>query len=172
MSDNEISKNTKITVIVGIFVALVTAAAIFFGLQSREVTLTNTGDTKMTETAKTTETTDTQRTGTVELSIEKLPPADFVQLNQSDPNNPIPAQAYGAYVSNGEVIWYSAGSSSCPPIILSATYNYDSNTVDLTQADYAGKVCTMDLRPLQQRIFMTDGEKIPDDATLNAAKKL
>lgn len=167
--DKQISSTTKYVLIIGLIVALVTAAAIFIG--ARPTKDTTKEDNTMSEIEKPeAEATEDKKTGTVKLSIERLASADFIKLSEQDPNNPIPVTAYGSYVTDGAVTWHSAGSSSCPPIITSATYDYDTNTVNMTQADYSGKMCTMDLHPLQQRIFIEGGEKIPDDATLNVSK--
>lgn len=70
-----------------------------------------------------------------------------------------------AAVVNGEIIYTNMGSSSCPPIIEKALIN-NNDTYELHIIDNTGKICTKDLKSLQQKITRTDGQKIPENAKI------
>lgn len=70
-----------------------------------------------------------------------------------------------AAVINGEIIYTNMGSSSCPPIIEKALIN-DNDTYELHIIDNTGKICTRDLKSLQQKITRADGQKIPENAKI------
>lgn len=164
MSDKQISKNTKIIVIVSVFVALIAAVAIMFGLQSKDDTSTNVSDSNVTETAEPSEALNEEATGVVDLVMEKVEVSDSaVNLPQPDVNNPIPVKGYWTYVEDGKIIRHASGSSSCPPFITSASYNYETKVATLTEATYGNTNCTMDLAPIKQMIFLPDNTELPKD---------
>lgn len=69
-------------------------------------------------------------------------------------------------IIEGSVVWDSAGSSSCPPIIKSATYSPTEKNVTLYRADYTADICTMDIVPVQQIISRLGAETLPEDVTV------
>lgn len=67
--------------------------------------------------------------------------------------------------SDGYIHWYSAGSSTCPPVIEKAEYTSDKK-IQLKGKTYNGTPCTMDLQPVHQIIKNFDGTPFADDVEL------
>lgn len=82
-----------------------------------------------------------------------ISPMDPVPVDMTPPEGPT------VIVGNDDITYISLGSSSCPPEIAEAVYDKDG-TIVLTLADYRGKDCTDDLRPLKQMVSRADGEPI------------
>lgn len=86
-----------------------------------------------------------------ELIIENAEPEGISDLNNKS----------NLVLDNGEIHWYSAGSSSCPPVIEKAIYTSEKE-IELTEASYGEFACTMDLRAVHQVIKHADGTPIDD----------
>lgn len=63
-----------------------------------------------------------------------------------------------AFVENGVIIYTSAGSSSCPPIVEKV--EQIGNEIYLTTKDYSRSICTQDISPIVQIIKYADGTRI------------
>ncbi len=96
---------------------------------------------------------DTETEGSVELVITNIEDAQIGEL----PGD----KDWTARVVDGTVIYESAGSGSCKPIIETASL--EGSTVTLNRFDYSGQPCTMDYRPYKQEIARADGEPISND---------
>lgn len=68
--------------------------------------------------------------------------------------------------ADGVLIWTSAGSSSCPPLIEKAVLNKSDNTVILTKISYKEQMCTMDMAPVQQMIAMPDDSDLDENVEI------
>lgn len=64
-----------------------------------------------------------------------------------------------AFVEDGVIVYTSAGSSSCPPIVEKV--EQISNEVHLTTKDYSRSICTRDIKPVAQIIKYTDSTPVP-----------
>lgn len=64
-----------------------------------------------------------------------------------------------AYIKEGNIVYVSCGSSSCPPLIKSVQQS--GNEIYLTTKDYKGMICTADLVPVIQIVSYEDGTPIP-----------
>lgn len=73
-------------------------------------------------------------------------------------------------IVDGEIHYYAAGSSSCPPRIEKAEY-VDDNAILLTPYDYTDKMCTMDIVPLSERIVRVDDKDIAFDTDIRIDSK-
>jgi len=95
--------------------------------------------------------------GSVELTIKDIDDAivDMDKFND---------KGYRAEIVDGVLIYESAGSGSCKPIIETA--KVEDGTVVLTKFDYTGKPCTMDLRQFRQEIKPADGSELAADLTI------
>lgn len=92
----------------------------------------------------------------IELNIERVLRTDenFKTLNMNN---------FGANVEDGVIHWTYSGSSSCPPIIVKATFDDVMQTVTLIKANYSGRMCTADMNSVHQIISLPDSGKIPED---------
>lgn len=107
--------------------------------------------------------TDPVKSTSEALVIEPVTSAD-ITFNDDDPN------ATSFHLIDGEIVWSSVGSSGCPPIIIEALYSSADEFVTLVEKDYEGQMCTMDLKPVQQRIKLESGEKLPEGTTISVTK--
>lgn len=82
-----------------------------------------------------------------------ISPMDPVPVDMAPPEGP------AVIVGNDDITYISLGSSSCPPEIAEAVYD-KNGTIILTLADYRGKGCTADLRPLKQMVSRADGKPL------------
>ncbi len=96
---------------------------------------------------------DSETEGSLELVITTIEDAQIGEL----PGD----RDWEARVVDGKVIYESAGSGSCQPIVETATL--EGSTVTLNRFDYSDRPCTMDYRQYQQEITRADGEAIPAD---------
>lgn len=107
------------------------------------------------------------------VGLEQTAPASSIEnLTIEKVENPEVSSDHSEFradtfsIIEGRVIWESAGSSTCPPIINSATYSPTEKNVTLYRADYTGDICTMDIRPVQQIISRLNDETLPEDVTV------
>lgn len=86
---------------------------------------------------------------------------------QPEVTHPVPTSLPATIVnSDGTLTLIASGSSSCPPIARSATYDPASNTVLVVIYDYRGAMCTMDMRLFQQQLSRAGGEPLPSDVSV------
>jgi hypothetical protein len=97
---------------------------------------------------------DTETGGTVELVVTNVEDAQIDDTAFND-------EGWSAQVVDGIVIYESAGSGSCAPVVNSATL--EDGVITLNRTDYSGQACTMDYRPYKQEIARADGEPIAND---------
>lgn len=156
MSSDKTQDKKNFVVILGVIVALCVAAAtlgvLVWNASSQTDTVTS-EDKKMSSSKK-------SGTGVETLIIEKSEPKIS---NNGQMNN---FNSSWVHSDDGSIIWRAAGSSSCPPIITEATYDWSENVINLTEANYDGRMCTMDLRPIQQVIRLSEDKEIPKDVTV------
>ncbi|WP_435300318.1 hypothetical protein [Timonella sp. A28] len=90
----------------------------------------------------------------------------------TEPTAPLPddwgGKDYWTSLEHGVLVYGAAGSSSCPPVIESG--HVEDMTVYLKRADYEGRPCTMDYRPLRQDITFADGTPFTEDYTIVVEK--
>lgn len=99
-----------------------------------------------------------------EYEKESSPSAEM-NVSESEPANVFNGRE--VIVEDGKIIFYNAGSGSCPPIVESANYDRKTNSYTLELKKYHNKPCTMDFRGLQQTITHADGTRVNESAEFN-----
>lgn len=113
-------------------------------------------------------TNDTSSLPTIEDNTPKDSSAKELIIENAEPEGIIDRNnTMDLILVNGEVHWYSAGSSSCPPVIEKAVYTSEKE-IELTEATYGKIACTMDLRAVHQVIKHADGTPIDDSVNVTA----